>query len=77
MTENQGIMTEKQAANFLSLTPRTLQAWRYRGDGPQFIRISRRCIRYRRCDLDQWLEQRLTGSTSEPTKFDQGTKGLQ
>ncbi len=65
--EHQGVLlTEQQAAAFLSINPRTLQKWRVVGGGPLFVRISRRCIRYRREDLDQWTNSRVKSSTSQP-----------
>ena len=60
------LIGERVAANFLGLTDRTLQAMRQRGGGPQFIRVSARCIRYRRIDLTQWAEARMCKSTSDP-----------
>ncbi len=62
---NKTLLTEKQAADYLQLTPRCLQAWRYRGEGPRFTKISGRCIRYVRSDIDQWIEARKHQSTSE------------
>ena len=59
------LVDEQAAAGFLSLTIRTLQGWRYRGDGPQYVRVSARCIRYRRADLRDWAEARLRTSTSD------------
>lgn len=59
------LLNEKQAAAFLGFTTRTLQAWRQRGGGPRFVRISSRAIRYRRHDLREWVESRLKSSTSE------------
>lgn len=44
-------LPESAAAHLLGVTPRTLQAWRLRGGGPPFVRISLRCVRYRRRDL--------------------------
>ena len=60
------LVDEQAAAAFLSLTIRTLQGWRYRGGGPQYVRVSARCIRYRRADLRDWAEARLRTSTSDP-----------
>lgn len=60
------IFTENQAAEYLQLSPRTLQAWRLRGGGPVFVRVSKRCVRYRLVDLQAWAEARLARSTSEP-----------
>ena len=59
------LLTEKQAAEYLQLTPRFMQSRRQIGTGPRFVRISRRCVRYRQQDLDEWLENRVKASTSE------------
>jgi helix-turn-helix protein len=56
---------EISAAKLLSVEPRTLQAWRQRGGGPLFVRVSSRAIRYRRRDLIAWAESRLRSNTSE------------
>ena len=60
------LVDEKVAASFLKMTPRSMQAMRQRGGGSRFIRISARCIRYRRIDLRTWAEARLRSSTSDP-----------
>ncbi len=56
---------EKVAGDFLDQTPRTMQAKRQRGDGPRFVRLSSRCIKYRRIDLRAWSEARLRTSTAD------------
>ena len=58
------LLNEKEAARFLGYTTRALQNWRVRGGGPRFIKVSSRSVRYRRCDLTEWVESRLVGSTS-------------
>jgi hypothetical protein len=59
------LLDERTAAAALYVTPRTLQEWRRRGGGPQFVRISSRCIRYRPQDLAAWPAERLRTSTSD------------
>jgi predicted DNA-binding transcriptional regulator AlpA len=59
------LLDEAAAAAWMGLQPRTLQVWRVRGGGPAFVRISARCVRYRRADLDEWARSRLRNSTSE------------
>lgn len=59
------LVTEREAADFLGVTTRALQKWRANGTGPRFVRISGRCVRYRRRDLISWAEARLKSSTSE------------
>ena len=58
-------LTEKEVATQLSVTTRCLQAWRYRGGGPKYIRISARCVRYRPEDVRAWIEERTFNNTSE------------
>ena len=60
------LIDEKAASAFLGLKVRTMQGFRQRGGGPKFIRISSRCIRYRRIDLRDWVEARMRSSTSDP-----------
>ena len=62
----EGLIDERRAAEFLSLSVRTLQGFRHRGGGAVFYRISSRCIRYRRSDLRAWVEARMRSSTSDP-----------
>lgn len=59
------LINEMEAAAFLGMSSRTMQAMRQRGGGPRFVKISARCIRYRRKDLKSWSEARLRNSTSD------------
>ena len=59
------LASEQLAADFLGVTPRALQKWRMTGDGPRYVRISSRCVRYRRRDLVEWAQAHLKASTSE------------
>ncbi len=59
------LIPEQEAAKFLGYSVRALQNWRVRGGGPQFVRVSKRSIRYRRRDLIVWCESRLHSNTSE------------
>jgi len=64
------LLTEEEAAQAIGLTPRFLQNRRHLGDGPPFVQISSRCIRYRPDDIKTWAAERLRTSTSDP-----GTRG--
>ena len=59
------LINEEPAAEFVGLKVRTMQGYRYRGGGPKFIRISARCVKYRRIDLRRWAEAHLRSSTSD------------
>jgi Helix-turn-helix domain len=56
--------TEMQAAMFLGVSVRTLQAWRVRGGGPPFLKIGR-CVRYQRRALVEFQAAHTVSSTSE------------
>jgi len=50
------LLTTEQAAVELGLSKATLEHWRMVRKGPRFAKIGPRCIRYRRTDLDEWIE---------------------
>lgn len=50
-------LTTKQTAAYMGISRQRLEIWRCRGGGPPFIKVSGRLIRYRRVDVDAWLEQ--------------------
>ncbi len=58
------LLTEQEAAQFLSVGSKCLQAWRVRGGGPTFCKVGR-LIRYVQSDLESWLETRRRKSTSD------------
>jgi hypothetical protein len=51
------LLDQVQAAAWLKLKPKTLEAWRAQRRGPRFIRFSSRCIRYRLRDLTEFASQ--------------------
>ena len=54
-----------EAAFLLGLSHRTLETLRLRGDGPPFVAITKRAVRYRRQDLIVWIDARRRQSTSD------------
>lgn len=64
METSKEILKTKEAAEHTSLSKPTLDRLRITGEGPVFIKIGR-AVRYRKADLDAWLEAKLTRSTSE------------
>ena len=54
-SEADELLTERQTAELLNISTRTLQAWRSDSVGPPFIRVGR-TIRYRRGALVAWME---------------------
>ena len=61
--EDRGYLTTPQAAEYLGLSPRTLEALRLRGGGPAYCSPKgSRIVRYRRVDLDSWMSRRMSTS---------------
>ena len=54
-----------QAAEFLSLSPKTLERWRLTGDGPPY-RKHGRVVVYAQAELEAWSEGQARTSTSDP-----------
>lgn len=57
-------LTQSEAAEFLRLSPRTLERKRLDGTGPRFVKAGRRVL-YRRTDIEAWTEAHTYASTSE------------
>lgn len=50
------LLSEKEVAELLSLSVGLLRKWRYAGQGPPWLKLSR-SVRYRRSSLLRWVEQ--------------------
>ena len=55
--------TERDAAAYLNVSPRTLQAWRLRGGGPEFVKLGA-SVRYDRDALDRFITERTRANTA-------------
>ncbi len=52
------LLTDGEAAEMLGIKPRTLRLWRNSRALPH-LRLTAKSIRYRRQDLEKWLERSL------------------
>ena len=64
MNEQLVLLTTRQAAKRLGLSPRTLERYRVSGDGPEFVKMGR-AVRYMAGKLNEWIEGRTRRSTSD------------
>ncbi|MGH8930055.1 MAG: helix-turn-helix transcriptional regulator [Egibacteraceae bacterium] len=58
MARGEEYLTVKQLAELLQVPVSTVYRWRYLGVGPRGIRVSGRHVRYRRCEVEAFLEER-------------------
>ena len=58
--ETSKLMTVPELAEYLGVPVGTLYAWRTNGAGPRGLKVGRH-IRYRREDVESWLELRADG----------------
>lgn len=61
----QRYLTNDEAAQYLRLSPRTLEKQRVIGGGPTFRKFGRR-VMYAVADLDSWADARSYEATSDP-----------
>lgn len=56
------------AAKVLGMAVGTLENWRCQGVGPRFVKTARSHrgkVKYRRCDLEAWMDANTFSNTSE------------
>ena len=68
MAEADILYDEEGAAHYIGgpnspLSTRTMQRWRLEGVGPTYVKLGR-LVRYRKSDLELFLEERTCTSTS-------------
>lgn len=59
------LVGEQEAARILSTPARTLAQWRFRRQGPRFLKLGR-TVRYSVDDLNGYLESRVRGTSDQP-----------
>lgn len=61
------LIDEREAAAALDVSVRTLQAWRCRGGGPQYLKIGK-AVRYNPTTLTNWTESRVRAHTADKSE---------
>lgn len=69
-TQSARYLTNNEAADFLRLSPRTLEKQRVIGGGPRFRKFGRR-VMYAVADLEAWADARSFEMTSDPQYTEQ------
>jgi predicted DNA-binding transcriptional regulator AlpA len=61
------LLTAKEVGEQTGLSMEALAQWRSQRKGPPYVKISRNCVRYRQCDLDGWLAERIVRTDQDPS----------
>ena len=68
VTDIQDALTPKQAAKYVGISEAALRLWRAESKGPRYFLAGEKLVRYRRVDLDAWIEARLSAPTAGECK---------
>ena len=58
--EQPNTLTPRQAAKYMGVSDAVLRLWRSDRKGPRYFKAGEKLVRYRRADLDAWIEARLS-----------------
>ena len=67
MNDPDELLDNEQTAALLGIKPNTLEIWRHKGKGPEFLKLGdtpQAPVRYRRSGIEEWLSMRSFDSTS-------------
>lgn len=62
--ELEELLDERQVANLICHSVRTIQKWRVSGKGPHFFKLGR-SVRYSRSEVMSWVMERRRAHTSQ------------
>jgi len=63
-------MNQMELAARWRISPRTLERWRWIGDGPRFVKLGGRVV-YRLCDIEEYEQAMIRSSTSDHVHTEQ------
>ena len=52
----QMLLTSQEVADQLGITEGTLRNWRYEGEGPKYVKLRKRLVRYRLADVQAYVD---------------------
>lgn len=59
------LLLPQEVAEMLRLEVETLEGWRSKGNGPRYVKLGKREVRYRPSEVLHWLDERVCSSTWE------------
>ena len=63
------LLLKDEVAEILRVRPQTLDKWRMEGSGPRFVSVNGRSVRYRRKDVEAYIEASTCSNTLEASRL--------
>lgn len=57
MHDTEAMLTPKDVAQIYGISIATLSTWRATQQGPKWYRLGTRLVRYRKADMEQWIQE--------------------
>jgi len=57
------LLRDTEVATLIGVTRKTLENWRHSGNGPEFLKLGHKVVRYHPETLEIWLAKRKRTST--------------
>jgi excisionase family DNA binding protein len=64
--KNETLIDAGEVARMLGISRRTLEDMRHENRGPAYLKISRKCVRYSRADLEKFLSRMRVDPEEDP-----------
>jgi predicted DNA-binding transcriptional regulator AlpA len=58
------LWNQKQLSQVLGISHKTAESWRSKGEGPPYIKLSARCVRYLAKDVFKYLEHQKVATAN-------------
>lgn len=65
------LLTEKETADLLGVSVKTLPVWRHKGKGPDYVKIES-SIRYKLADINAYIKKKTVTLESKPSTAKKG-----
>lgn len=63
--EMQKLLTPAAVSELLGVAERTLERWRITGEGPRYVKLTRKVVRYLADDLATFVAERVKANTAQ------------
>ena len=63
-------LSESDAAEYLGISKKTLQRWRFGHKGPAYAKLNNKLIRYHLPELDEWMDQQTITHENKESSYE-------